>query len=685
MNPKDSVVCHIEKREASDVPAELLREMAEIFIPCFSLPPRREVWNEKEATDYIREVLKGKGWVFLASNESVLLGFALACPALNANIGGDFPSGTNPETGDYLSVIAVRPENRSQGVGGKLLKSVVEDSRSRGIKSLLARTRSDDAASTIKFMLGRLGFHVAKRYTAEIGGEIAEREIHHLALSEAPEDWKALDVYCLQTIALPSKAAEKLLVCGRSILRGIKRRSDQRHMTEDWRWDGWRLLSDDARTASEDWAMLVRHEMPGLACSVECCMDGVLHGLLVESVAKIPCLSKEQGVWFDAPGTEILLCVNEHGSFLLLVRFRLRLAPELAGDQSGSILLSDRLFETIRREDRGVLELLQSSSWGLALKDRVNTVVRSLCERWLRNGWIQHPLAGVRWNPEERYEPKTVHTISIYEGGVTRGQMESVHRIEEFPQDGGIAAIIAEERNEVFFQLGWSFSSFGSLGRRESLMVMRIIVELQMAWWFMRDCRNYLYRLGGAANDPEISSKGVAQAADDALAVESSFNKFLIDHKRFRAAISPRDQLIFDEMETKWKMKDDFALVRDMNEDLRRAAQVRSSKVSEGVQQRFGFILFVVAIIQMFSMIGTIKDYRDMMFIIEDKQPHRGFFAAFSDHGVRFLEEHVLEVVGSVALTLILLPFLPQIFGYLSARTTALLLWAEWLATRRRR
>ena len=176
--------CNIEKIEGSTVPPDLLREMAMIFIPCFSLPPRREVWSEDQAIDYIREVLSANGWAFLARSESGLLGFALACPALKANISKDFPSVINPDNADYLSVIAVHPEKRSQGVGGKLIQSIIEDSRSRGILSMIARTRSDESALSIRSLLERQGFQVAKRYTAEIGGEIAEREIYHLFIQE---------------------------------------------------------------------------------------------------------------------------------------------------------------------------------------------------------------------------------------------------------------------------------------------------------------------------------------------------------------------------------------------------------------------------------------------------------------------------------------------------------------------
>jgi ribosomal protein S18 acetylase RimI-like enzyme len=667
----------ILREEGKNIYPSSLNAMASIFVECFTAPPRNERWDQRSAKDYLLEGITKGAWFQISRNPNgEILGFAMIVPAAKCNVAADLPKVLDLTLTDYISVVAVSAELERRGIGTSLMAACVEDARERGISSITARNRPD--AAGIKKIFERQGFRVLKECEGEIGGVRSRREIQGLELAPIQSDggWNELDIYCLQSISLPGKVAESLLVCGRSILRGLKHRNDGTHRSEDWRWDGWRLLSEDFRVEAEDWAMLNRLEMPRLACSASLVMDVELEQLLSNSVQGVRELQQTEGVRFDPARTDILLCVNEHGSFLLLVRFCLKISPDFAGCTKGDRVLSDRLFETINREDRGVLALLQTSPWGIRLRERVNEEVRGLCNRWIKQGILDFSLAGVRWEASERYEPKTVHTVSIYDKGFAREQMSSVHKIEEFPQDSELARIISEGREEVFFQLGWSFSGMAELGRRSSLMVLRIIVELQMSWWFMRGCRNHIYRLGEKSNDPELPSKELSSAAEDALSVESSFNKFLVDHKRFRAEISPRDQLVFDEMEAKWKMKEDFELVRDMNEDLRRVAKVRADKVSEGVQQRLGFTLFVVAILQMLSMISIFKDYRELMQTNEEKEPHHGVFAAISEHTTHVFVEHMLEVIGTLALILILIPFLPQIFEQVIRRTNALLLWA---------
>jgi GNAT superfamily N-acetyltransferase len=667
---------NILREEGNSVFPSVLNAMSGIFVRCFTAPPRNEHWDERSAKDYLLDgILKG-GWFQIVRNpQEKILGFAMIVPAGRCNISGDLPKNLNLSHTDYISVVAVDPKAEGNGIGTALVTSAIDDARARDISTITARNRPD--AVGIKKIFSNLGFRLLRECEGEIGGVRSRREIQGLELAamEQGDGWNELDIYCLQSISLPEKVAESLLVCGRSILRGLKHRKNSSHRSEDWRWEGWRMLGDDPRVESEDWAMLNRVEMPRLACSGSLVMDDELQKLLETSLVLVPEIKPEEGVRFDSSRTDILLCVNEHGSFLLLVRFCLKISPDLAGCTRGDRILSDRLYETIQREDRGVLTLLQSSPWGHRLRERVNDEVRKLCHRWIRQGVLDSLHTNVKWISSERYEHKTVHTVSIYDKALAKEQMASVHRIEEFPQDSELTKIISEGRSDVFFQLGWSFSGMAELGRRNSLMVMRIIVELQMSWWFMRGCRSHIYRLGEKSNDPELPSKELSSAAEDALSVESSFNKFLVDHKRFRAEISPRDQLVFDEIETKWKMREDFALVRDMNEDLRRVAKVRADKVSEGVQQRLGFTLFVVAILQMLSMISIFRDYRELMQTNEEKEPHHGVFAAISEHATHVFVEHMLEVIGTLALILILIPFLPQMFEHTLRKVNSLLLW----------
>lgn len=154
----------------------LLQQCAEIWVTCFTGPPRFENWTIESATEELQKYLTQRGDFILAMpGEDSVAAFAVGLPVTDHYGGADLiAAGAHPQS-YYFVALGTRPELRRQGLGAALHKRREEEGIKRGYSVMTVRVRSDNDDNLR--LLERAGFTESGRYQASIGESIAERLI----------------------------------------------------------------------------------------------------------------------------------------------------------------------------------------------------------------------------------------------------------------------------------------------------------------------------------------------------------------------------------------------------------------------------------------------------------------------------------------------------------------------------
>ncbi len=158
-----------------DVPEVVLDEMVEIYIECFTGPPRFETWTPAEVRSHMRQLLDGGADAFIITEDEEIEAFALGI-----GMGDYFNKKTLIEQGAsedsyYFTELGTRQKCRGKGYGTSLHQAREDEARRKGFKLLNVRVRQDNETN-IK-LLTRLGFEQVGEYTGSIKGSESVRLI----------------------------------------------------------------------------------------------------------------------------------------------------------------------------------------------------------------------------------------------------------------------------------------------------------------------------------------------------------------------------------------------------------------------------------------------------------------------------------------------------------------------------
>ena len=141
--------------------ADVMLVMREAFDPAFG-----EAWTEAQCAGIMG--MPGT-WLLLARDDGAPAGFALA-----RTIGDE----------SELLLLAVRPSWRRRGIGAKLLRAVIDEVRSRGVRSLHLEVRASNSALGLYRAAGFKQIGVRRDYYRGKNGELFDALTYKLDIPQ---------------------------------------------------------------------------------------------------------------------------------------------------------------------------------------------------------------------------------------------------------------------------------------------------------------------------------------------------------------------------------------------------------------------------------------------------------------------------------------------------------------------
>ncbi|MCA9802035.1 MAG: GNAT family N-acetyltransferase [Cyanobacteria bacterium HKST-UBA02] len=159
-----------------NLPEEALEQIVDIYLACFTGPPRFETWTRQEVRNHLLAFKKG-GADFLVVTDSEedgkIASFAIGIPMVDYFGKEEILAYGIPEDSYYFAELGTRPECRGRGYGATLHRSREARAVERGFTRLSVRVRKDNDVN-IK-LLERAGFAAVADYRGEIAGSVAEK------------------------------------------------------------------------------------------------------------------------------------------------------------------------------------------------------------------------------------------------------------------------------------------------------------------------------------------------------------------------------------------------------------------------------------------------------------------------------------------------------------------------------
>ncbi|MCB9469382.1 MAG: N-acetyltransferase [Cyanobacteriota/Melainabacteria group bacterium] len=159
----------------SELPEIVLAQIVEIYLECFTGPPRNEEWTEDGVRGHLLKLLAGDADVFVVveGNAAEIVSFGIGLPMVGYfNSEELIGNGADPES-YYFAELGTRSSRRGQGYGAALQTRREQAAQERGYKSLSVRVRADNLV-TIR-LLEKQGFSRRAQYIATLAGSQTER------------------------------------------------------------------------------------------------------------------------------------------------------------------------------------------------------------------------------------------------------------------------------------------------------------------------------------------------------------------------------------------------------------------------------------------------------------------------------------------------------------------------------
>lgn len=159
------------------IPEDVLEQVVDIYLACFTGPPRFETWTRQEVRDHIQAFLTAGGDVFVVtdpdSESGKIATFAIGIPMADYFGKEEILAHGVPEDSYYFAELGTRPDCRGRGCGSVLHRRREARAIERGFSRLSVRVRKDNDVN-IK-LLERAGFAAVADYRGEIAGSVAEK------------------------------------------------------------------------------------------------------------------------------------------------------------------------------------------------------------------------------------------------------------------------------------------------------------------------------------------------------------------------------------------------------------------------------------------------------------------------------------------------------------------------------
>ncbi|MBZ0189910.1 MAG: GNAT family N-acetyltransferase [Candidatus Obscuribacterales bacterium] len=156
------------------LPDGVLGQIAEIYLECFTGPPRFETWTREEVESHIRRFVEGGADIFAVRDSyDQIVSFGIGIPMADYFGKEEILQEGVSEDSYYFAELGTRQAKRGNGYGAEIHRKRELKARERGFSRLSVRVRKDNEVN-IK-LLERAGFARVAEYQGEIAGARAEK------------------------------------------------------------------------------------------------------------------------------------------------------------------------------------------------------------------------------------------------------------------------------------------------------------------------------------------------------------------------------------------------------------------------------------------------------------------------------------------------------------------------------
>lgn len=160
----------------STVPASVLNQIAEVYIECFTGPPRFENWSlETVLEELARFVAAGSDFLVATTEAGEVVSFAIGVPMNRYFKEAELVAAGAPSNSYYFAALGTKTAFRKRGLGLTLHKMREELARQREYAAVSVRVRADNEDNLS--LLSKMKFQETSRYTSTFAGSSAERLI----------------------------------------------------------------------------------------------------------------------------------------------------------------------------------------------------------------------------------------------------------------------------------------------------------------------------------------------------------------------------------------------------------------------------------------------------------------------------------------------------------------------------
>lgn len=152
-----------------EIPDAVLNDIAQIYIDCFTGPPRFETWTlDLVKTHMLKFLESGADFFVLTDDDGEISAFAIGI-AMDDYYNKDelMEQGASPNS-YYFAELGTSPKARGRGYGGSLHEARENEALRRNFKLLNVRVRQDNDVNIR--LLNKRGFKTVGEYTGVIQG-----------------------------------------------------------------------------------------------------------------------------------------------------------------------------------------------------------------------------------------------------------------------------------------------------------------------------------------------------------------------------------------------------------------------------------------------------------------------------------------------------------------------------------
>jgi len=189
----------------------------------------------------------------------------------------------------------------------------------------------------------------------------------------------------------------------------------------------------------------------------------------------------------------------------------------------------------------------------------------------------------------------------------------------------------AFDHNKTIVFLGWRYATIYGIKDGRDTKILPLLINIQNIYFqingFYKPFLSDFYQNIRYNDDYVELSENLAYF--DKLVV--AFQNLEYEKINFLSGLKPYQFEVFKEMERYWGLTEDYGNINQVLNTYQKTVERKLNIRSSRIQQKQSDILFVLAIIQVFSLTGIISGYFDF-FKLEVITEHVGIYSTFKDH-----------------------------------------------------